>query len=182
MFDINNSRDFYQKLLEDFDDYMGNLNSARHALNCAIAAHHMHDWVWADFLKEDDQLRAKFGIDKKLTSFIKWIEAQSIWFGMVQSISNGSKHFTRNNAFHAQRVGGFGLGKWGEDSWGNTHLVVDMGGEDPAFRYMHIANLLEVVVRFWRDFMTDYSPYDDLPTGKTKLLDMRSDEAGVKLW
>jgi hypothetical protein len=29
MFDIINSRDFYRKLLEDFDDYMGQQDSAR---------------------------------------------------------------------------------------------------------------------------------------------------------
>ena len=51
MFDINNARDFYQK--EDFDDYMQRPDSARHAMNCAITAHHMADWVWGDFVKGD---------------------------------------------------------------------------------------------------------------------------------
>jgi hypothetical protein len=46
MFDINNSKDFYAKLVADFDDYMQNLDSARHAVNCAITAYHVHDWVW----------------------------------------------------------------------------------------------------------------------------------------
>ena len=52
MFDIINSRDFYQKLLEDFDDYMVRQGSARHAMNCAITAHHMADWVWGRFRQE----------------------------------------------------------------------------------------------------------------------------------
>jgi hypothetical protein len=37
MFDINNSRDFYQKLSEDFDDFMERMDSARHGINCATA-------------------------------------------------------------------------------------------------------------------------------------------------
>jgi hypothetical protein len=53
MFDINNSRDFYAKLLADFDDFMESADSARHAMNCAITAHHVHDWVWSDYLKND---------------------------------------------------------------------------------------------------------------------------------
>jgi len=65
MFDINNARDFYQKLLEDFDDYMQRPDSARHAMNCAITAHHMADWVWGDFVKGDAALKAKLGIKKK---------------------------------------------------------------------------------------------------------------------
>jgi hypothetical protein len=51
MFDINNSRDFYQKLLQDFDDYMEQQDSVRHAMNCAITAHHLADWIWGDFVK-----------------------------------------------------------------------------------------------------------------------------------
>ncbi len=65
MFDINNARDFYQKLLEDFDDYMQRPDSARHAMNCGITAHHMADWVWGDFVKGDAALKAKLGIKKK---------------------------------------------------------------------------------------------------------------------
>jgi hypothetical protein len=36
MFDINNSRGFYDKLLEESDDYMGQQASARHGMNCSI--------------------------------------------------------------------------------------------------------------------------------------------------
>jgi hypothetical protein len=37
MFDISNSRDFYQKLSEDFDDFMERMDSVRHGINCATA-------------------------------------------------------------------------------------------------------------------------------------------------
>ena len=168
LFDINNSRDFYQKLLEDFDDYMGNTGSARHAMNCAITAHHMHDWVWVDFLKRNIELRKRLGI-KSRNDFIKWIVEKSIWFSLVQGISNGSKHMQYDPALKAQHVGGWGVAKWDEHNWGQTHLVIDMGGDDPGSRYMHIATLLEVVVRFWRDFLRAYGPYPELPVGKTQL-------------
>jgi hypothetical protein len=41
-------------------------------MNCAITAHHMHDWVWVDFLKANKPLRSKLNI-KNRDSFIKWI-------------------------------------------------------------------------------------------------------------
>ena len=36
MFDIKNAIDFYAKLLAEFDDFMADQASARHAMNCAI--------------------------------------------------------------------------------------------------------------------------------------------------
>ena len=102
MFDINNARDFYQKLLEDFDDFMQQLDLARHAMNCAVTAHHMADWVWGDFVKGDAALKAKLGVKDK-NGFMAWIDSQTVWYGLVQSISNGSKHFIRENGGQAPK-------------------------------------------------------------------------------
>ncbi len=114
MFDINNSRDFYQKLLEDFDDYMQHQDSARHAMNCAITAHHMADWVWGDFIKDDHGLKAKLGV-KDIHEFRRWIDTQSIWYSLVQSISNGSKHFIRGAAEGTHKIEGFGMGGYARE-------------------------------------------------------------------
>jgi hypothetical protein len=45
MFDIITSRDFLAKLEADWDDFMKEPHSARLALNCAITAFHLHEWV-----------------------------------------------------------------------------------------------------------------------------------------
>jgi hypothetical protein len=169
MFDITNARDFYQKLLEDFDDYMAHQDSARHGMNCAITAHHMADWAWVDFLKGDAALRTKLGI-KNRDGFKAWIDGQSIWYGMVQDISNGSKHFLREQSIGTARISGYGQGGYGIGPYGMGYLTVDLGGADPAHQLMPFALLLEVVVRFWRDFLSQYGPYvGNLPTGKTRL-------------
>ena len=44
---------------------MQHQGSARHAMNCAITAHHMADWVWGDFVKKDSVLKAKLGVKDK---------------------------------------------------------------------------------------------------------------------
>jgi hypothetical protein len=113
MFDINNSRDFYQKLLEDFDDFMGRQDSARHAMNCAITAHHLADWVWGEFVKGDAALKAKLAIKDK-EDFMRWIDTQTVWYGLVQGISNGSKHFIRKAAEGTVKVEGYGMGGYGD--------------------------------------------------------------------
>jgi hypothetical protein len=135
MFDINNSRDFYQKLLEDFDDFMDHMDSARHGMNCAITAHHMADWVWVDFLKGDVALRAELGIKDK-EGFMRWIDAHSVWYGIAQSISNGSKHFLRDQAIGTARIDGFGAGPFGVGPFGIGYLLVDLGGDDPTRQFM----------------------------------------------
>ncbi len=167
MFDINNSRDFYQKLLEDFGDYMSQQDSARHAMNCAITAHHIADWVWGDFVKGDAALKAKLGVND-IHDFLRWIDTQTVWYGLVQGISNGSKHFIRKNAEGAVKVQGFGMGGCGQGPYGMSYLAIQVSETDP--KNLPISQLLEVVIRFWRDFLRLHSPYAaDMPVGKIQL-------------
>jgi hypothetical protein len=166
MFDINNSRDFYQKLLEDFDDYMQQQDSARHAMNCAITAHHMADWVWGDFVKGDATLKVRLGVKDK-GDFMAWIDSQTVWYGLVQSISNGSKHFIRENAKGTQKIEGFGMGGYGQGPFGMSYLAIEVSPTEP--KNMTVSMLLEVVIRFWRDFLLQHGPHKPLPEGKTKL-------------
>jgi len=169
MFDINNSRDFYAKLLADFDDYLENQNSARHAMNCAITAHHMHDWIWVDFLKKDKRLRDSLGIGSKLNDFVRWIDTRTVWFRVVQNISNGSKHFVRDSAVGTERVAGYGHGAYGLGPYGEGYLAFDMWPGDSEARYIPVAFLLEVLIRFWRDFFRQCGRGEDLPVGKYAL-------------
>lgn len=167
MFDISNARDFYQKLLDDFDDFMQQPDSARHAMNCAITAHHMADWVWGDFVKGDAMLMSKLGVKDKNNS-MTWIDSQTIWYSLVQSISNGSKHFIRENAKGTQKVQGYGMGGFGQGPFGMSYLAIEVSQTDP--KNMELSMLFEVVIRFWRDFLTQCGPYP-LPKAKTKLSD-----------
>lgn len=171
MFDITSAHDFYRKLLEEFDDFMQQSGSARHAMNFAITAHHMADWVWGDVVKGDPALKAKIGIKTK-DDFMAWIDTQSVWYGLVQGISNGSKHFIRENAKGTQKVQGFGMGGFGQGPYGQSCLAIEVSATDP--KYLEVSMLFEVVVRFWRDFMRLYCHYDDLPKGQTKLSDEQS--------
>ena len=51
MFDIITSRDFLEKLEGDFADFSEAPHSTRLALNCAMTAYHLHEWVWGEWLK-----------------------------------------------------------------------------------------------------------------------------------
>ena len=167
MLDINNSIDFYAKLLAEFDDFMEDQASARCAMNCAITAHHMHDWVWSDFLKEDDGARMRLGIGHKKSEFAAWISEKSIWFAMVQGISNGSKHFIRQYDDRIEKIAGYGMGSFGQGPYGQTYLAIDTHAEHA--RYLPLSHVFEAVVRFWRDFFKACGKGENLPIGKTTL-------------
>jgi hypothetical protein len=112
MFDIITSRDFLEKLEADFDDFMKEPYSARHALNCAITAYHLHEWVWGDWLKTDYATWKTLGIRDK-DSFLAWIDKACIWFKTIQDLANGAKQFGSSENLKAERVGAPPF-MWGE--------------------------------------------------------------------
>jgi hypothetical protein len=165
MFDLATSQDFYAVLVADFDDFMAEPHSARRALHCAITAFHLHEWVWGDWLKADHVTRAALGIsDKK--SFLEWIDQHCVWFPGVQDLANGTKHFARNQGFETMRIGGYGQGPYGVGPYGQGYLLIDYGEGAGVHRWQPAAHLLEIVVRFWRDFFRAYRPSADLPASK----------------
>lgn len=46
VFGIETPIQFYAKLVQEFDDAHDQPGSSRHAMNFAITAHHMTEWVW----------------------------------------------------------------------------------------------------------------------------------------
>src|SRR5258706_13329869 len=53
MFGINSSVAFYGKMLEDYDHFVEQSGSPRHAINCMLSAYHMAEWIWGDWLQTD---------------------------------------------------------------------------------------------------------------------------------
>lgn len=185
MFDLTTSKDFYRVLVEDFDSYMDEQHSAKRAFHCAVVAYHLYEWVWGDWLKADVVTQQKLGIRDK-RSFEDWIVDRCIWFSFVRDIANGTKHFGFKPGFKTMRVApfafdmaeaGFDQGAWeGPRRYiqgslpvgpqGRGYLLIDLGTGDDAQRWLYLTNILEVVVRFWRDFFKLYRPTSDLPVSR----------------
>ncbi len=210
MFDITTPEDFYTMLVEDFDEFMAAPHSTRRALHCALLAHHLHEWVWGGWLKQDDDLRNKLNI-RDFNGFVRWIDRGCVWFQFLREIVNGTKHFRPAKGFETARVvaapfsldqptAGFDQGAWngpiryvtgelpvGFD--GKGYLVLDLGDPTPSnslesrdwsrevedepdvvpvpeMRFLPAAYLLEVIVRFWRDFFSIYRPSSTVPVSK----------------
>jgi len=165
VFDIKNSRDFLGKLLDDFADFQRDQSSARVAINCAITAYHMHEWVWGDWLKTDYPTWARLGIRDK-DSFLGWIDAHEPFFRIMQDITNGSKHFDHKVSQQTQVSGGFDSGAFDHAAFDTTRLEIEVEGPGGTKNWIEAIILIESVVRFWRDFFRDCGPSPELPASE----------------
>jgi hypothetical protein len=163
MFDIKTSRDFYEKLLEDFADLQADSKSARLAINCAITVYHMHEWVWGDWLKSDYATWKELGIRDKDT-FIAWLDRNDVWFKLMQDICNGSKHFDRKASQQTQAVGAFDREAFDQAAFDKERLEIAVDFDDEK-KWIPAEIVIEGAVKFWRDFLEEHGPYkDNLPT------------------
>ncbi len=155
MFDLVTAHDFYAMLVEDFDDFMAEPDSARKAVHCFITAHHLVDWVWHDQITSKADLRTRLGVGS-LKDFAEWVDSQSVWMTFVHEIANGTKHVRGKQTFDTLRVAaapfvfdtiyaGFDQGAWdgpvryvqgslpvGGD--GKGYLLIDFGEEAAEHR------------------------------------------------
>lgn len=168
MFDIKNSRDFFGKLQDEFAEFQRDQSSARVAVNCAITAYHMHEWVWGDWLKSDYKTWTKLGIRDKGT-FLAWIDDNEPFFPVVQEIANGSKHFDRKVSQQTQVNGAFDSGAFDQAAFDTTRLEIEVDVADGQKRWILATTLFENIVLFWRDFFHENGPYTDLPESRAHL-------------
>jgi hypothetical protein len=81
---------------------------------------------------------------------------------VVQDITNGSKHFDLKASQQTKAGGGFDSAAFDRDAFDTQRLEVEVEvlGER---KWVPADILIETVVKFWRDFFREYSPYDELP-------------------
>ena len=175
MFEIKSCADYYAMLVEDFDDFMRETHSGRRAIHCAITANHMKDWAWNDWLANDEATKRLLGIKTK-SDFYKLL-GTNVWYSVLRGVAEGAKHFA-NLTHETHLVTGPGIGGAGLGIQGKGYLVIDLGeieeedsdgldeyggpidgppdGGDQ--RFLNATALLEVIVRFRRDFFRRYRP------------------------
>ncbi len=174
MFGISTPLQFYQKLVQEFDDFCEAPSSARHGMNFVITAYHLHEWVWKGFLKNDPAKRQALGISKSIDAFKAWLDGKSIWYAQMQALANGSKHFQPGDLqISMHHVGPFNTAAFNEVAFneGYSYFVVEMGEFEGRPHFVPATFLFEAVMRFWRDFFRLHGPYPELPKGRTMLSD-----------
>ena len=91
-YDIKNSLDFFRKLLDEREDFLKNPASARYAINFAVTAWQLNEWVYAE--------RDKYTFMSQFMSksdFTKYLYSKEPYFRTIHDLADGSKHYQLTN-------------------------------------------------------------------------------------
>ncbi len=180
IFDIQTHIDFYNMLVDDFDDYMREQHSARRAFHCILEVYHLREWVWLGHIENNQAVKDELKITNE-AEFNGLVNRTFPWFPYLRELTNGSKHFeAREHGFEAYRVAaapasfdvlgaGFDQGAWdspiryvsgslpvGQDNKGL--LMFDFGEGAGEQRYLPVLHVVEGAVRFWRNTLRYLHP------------------------
>ncbi len=158
MFYIQDSADFYGKMIQDYDDFAMDTSSARHAINCATAAYHLAEWVWGDWLKSDHEVWRKLRIRDK-DSFMRWLDENAPWFTEIRAITNGGKHFGSREM--TKFTNAYVEEGYVEDGYQERLLEIEVG-VDGTKKWIEAIIVIETVMMFWTDFFKEHRPQAQL--------------------
>jgi hypothetical protein len=163
-FGIINSEHFFEKLEEEFKDFIGDRISARHAINCSLTSWHLSDWVFHEYFSSDDKyqdsekikIRRDFKEIKLITGIMKFqndIIKECPELEFMKLISNGSKHCQlRNKEIKEKTVinqGDFILGDFDLNDFNVDKFEIHTrNGEIIDFE-----ETLNKTIVFWREFL-----------------------------
>jgi len=91
-FNIRDTKDFLNKLLEDYEEFQKDPTSSRIAINSAMTAWHLSDWAYNEF----SGIKTQF---PKLDQYQSYLKTLCPQLQIMHDITNGSKHYalTRHN-------------------------------------------------------------------------------------
>lgn len=88
-FEITTPKDMLNKLILEVGDYEKQLTSSRHAINAAMTAWHLVEWIYFEF-----DFKTNF---PKISDFKREIKLKCPKLQIMHDITNGSKHFQITN-------------------------------------------------------------------------------------
>jgi hypothetical protein len=145
-FEIATARDFYNKLLEDYAAFNEDPTSSRLAINCAMTAWHLSDWIYYDYQSTLITLFPKIRLYQEFLSIQHCTDLE-----IMRCITNGSKHCAPHNG--KQMVQGTGIHKGVfAKQFSRQHdisylKVMLVDGSEARFE-----DVLERVIAFWRTY------------------------------
>lgn len=156
MFDVRDSIGFYKLMIENYDDFVENSGSSRHAINCAISAFHIAEWIWGDWLSSDHETWKKLEGVRDLDTFKQWLDRQTPWFRVVQGVANGSKHFA-STLRNTRTTGSYVENGYVEHGYQQQFLEIEIDG-----RWTEAIIIIEELAMFWESFLSTYRPHASL--------------------
>lgn len=160
MFGITSAASFFQKARANYKRVEADISDAGVALDCILTLYHLHEWVWALWLKDRRDVRNKLGLKNGKSDFLVWLDVNCPHFQLVQELANGTKHCSPVHP--TRKVAGFGVGPFGVGPFGKPYLLIDLGdASEPAQRYLVASNVMKDNLAFWETFVEEHGIVDE---------------------
>lgn len=111
-FEIRNSKDLYNKLLEEYQDFDKQHLNPRFAMNCAITSWHLTDWTYIEYFKDDGRFQDSKSLHKngesifipELLKYQQFIIKLCPELEYMRLITNGVKHCVLNDKSRKEKT------------------------------------------------------------------------------
>ena len=162
MFGITSARSFFEKARSDFARVEADIADPVAAMNCILSLYHLHEWVWARWLKGRHEVQTGLGIGNSKGAFVAWLDQNCPHFTLLQELTNGTKHCA---PVHSSTgcVAGWGRGPYDIGPYDAPYLLIDMGDEGlpDDERYLIARTVLRDIMDFWAGFFATHGITDD---------------------
>jgi hypothetical protein len=102
MFAIETATEFLEKVKSDLASLEADIADLGRAMNCILSGYHLHEWVWAHWLKAEAPRLIRGTMIRSRSDFVEWLAENSPHFELLQELASGSKHCS---PVHSTQVG-----------------------------------------------------------------------------
>ncbi|MFC1552338.1 hypothetical protein ACFL6P_07195 [Candidatus Latescibacterota bacterium] len=161
-FGISTPQEFFTKLKQEQQSLDEDLTSSRYAINAAMTAWHLREWVWGLAVKKNMEVKKKLGkYSKTRKTFYNYLLAQCPELETMQCICEGAKHLgTKGTSVDNTSVHG---GAFNNNSFSKAFDISrlqiekdDKTKEKDDKTKVYFDNELKNVIDFWEQFFIDY--------------------------
>jgi len=156
-FEIENSKGFFKKLQDEYNDFDKEHLNPRFAINCAITSWHLTDWTYQEFFKTDLRFQDSREGGRNVSGLSKYqefLKIQCSELEYMRMVTNGSKHCKVNQSNRTVvSVGDFSPYDYCRNDYLVPRFVIvsDNNSEELDFE-----TLLMKTINFWETFLKEF--------------------------
>lgn len=153
MFGIDTPGKFLAKAQRNCARLRDDISDPEAALDAVLTLHHLPEWIWARWLKNDLIAQQELGV-RSLKDFWSLVFAECPSATLIQELANGAKHCAPVHS--TEKVDGYGQGPYGIGPFGMPYLLVDNGEtiSTATDRYKIASSEVFSVEEYWIRFCT----------------------------
>jgi hypothetical protein len=155
-FGIVTPRELLEKLLDEQCDFeKEDCLSPRHAINAAMTAYHLHEWVWGAFAKQRFDLHRTWQLSQSKRAhrddFRQWLEKECPAIADARRVTDGTKHFNISAIPTGKHQGGFQRNAFQADAFDVSRLWIERDGQRQSAE-----EFITELVEYWSGFFSTY--------------------------